>query len=104
MKRLLLIIILLAVAGMAWAAAPGRGGVYADAGISTFERTLGSGISAGNLWVYAHSADVQLLIKPHSANQDTFVVRAGTDKHFSITHRGFKVIRPSATAVDVEWW
>lgn len=85
------------------AAAPRKGAVYVAAGTTDFERDFSA--PAANLRVYAVSADVQVLIKPHYANQDTFIVRGGKVKDWAwFDVYGFKVIRTTSTAVDVEWW
>lgn len=106
MKYLIAFALLAALALSVWAQTPVGpvGHVSATSGISTISRTYQ--VDANYFQIFAWTADVQVVIHPlRSADQDTFVFRAGkTYPPMPIRHSGFDVIRSTATSVDISWW
>jgi len=104
-KHILVALAVLTAAVIAYASAPTKGSIHAASGTSNFERNFVDRVS--NLSVAPATADVKVIHYPHFANQDTFTVRSGdvmTWVDLNPEIWGFKVIRSSATVVDVYWW
>lgn len=103
MRRLWMFLLCLTVASAAYAAVGNKGSAHVESGTSDFERNFVG--RASHLTIYPHSADVEVIHKPHYANADTFIVRSGSTMNWDdLGIYGFKVIRTTATAVDVYWW
>lgn len=103
MRKLLILAVLALSVGVAFAAVPRKGSVHATAGTSDIIRNFTG--SASHLTVAPASADVVVLHVPSYGEQDSFTVRAGDVMNWSdIDIYGFKIIRATATVVDVYWW
>ena len=103
MRKLLILAVLALCAGVALAAAPPKGSVHASSDTEVINRDFWDPVA--NLTVAPATGDVIVLHKPHLANQDSFTVRAGDVMNWTdLRITGFRVLRASATAVDVYWW
>lgn len=106
MSRMIYLTLALAIviSAAALAAVSIPGGIDVASDTASFERNYGG--NAIGLSIAPETADIQVLIYPlkHTGN-DTIVVKGGDVMTWEpLRHTGFKVIRPSATAVQCYWW